>query len=90
MLTLLLTLSSTPTFAEGPTPAPTVQQLDAAPLVVDAPVMADDEVPVEAPSSNTDGVNKAIIIAISLAFGAMLATAGTLICCCCFYYYGYY
>ncbi|MCP4807710.1 MAG: hypothetical protein GY913_27005 [Proteobacteria bacterium] len=90
MLPLLLTLASTPTFAEGPPPEPSVQQLDVAPLVVDAPVMADDEVPVEEPTSNTDSVNKAIIIAISLAFGAMLATAGTVICCCCFYYYGYY
>ena len=90
MLPLLLTLATAPTFAEGPQPAETVQVDAASTLVVDAPVMEDGEVPVDDPATGQDNLNKAIIITMFIAMGALLATAGTLICCCCFYYNGYY
>ena len=64
-------------------------------LVVEAPMLSEDEVPPEqVPSDNgavdrQDNLNKAIIVAIAIAAGSLVASFGALICCCCFYM-GYY
>jgi len=63
-------------------------------LVVDAPMMSDEEAP-EAPSGEVsaperqDQLNKAIIVAVAIAVGSLIASFGAMICCCCFYL-GYY
>lgn len=89
MLLLLMTLLAPPVFAENTEPAPMEQVMDA-PFVVDAPLMSEDEVPLDDPVTRQDNQNKALIIALAIALGGLLAMLGTLVCCCCFYYYGYY
>ncbi|HJN76015.1 MAG TPA: hypothetical protein QGF58_18940 [Myxococcota bacterium] len=66
------------------------------PLVVEAPLVSEDELPDDTPIpgerdpvTRQDNMNKAIIIAIIIAEFALVASFGALICCCCLYM-GYY
>lgn len=92
---LLLALLSAPV-AVASTHATPAAQPALVELVVDAPMMSEDELPDEGevvgePDAidRQDNLNKAIIVAIAIAAGSLVASFGALICCCCFYL-GYY